>query len=229
MIDLMRFSVAWINLPFTLALLVVAFYWLSMILGLVHHDAHADMDADGDLDAHADAHVDGHVDGHADAHGDMDHADDVDAGAFGSVLKFLHVGEVPFTAVLSVLAVCLWALTILGNWYLNPGVALGPALLMLPPNLLIAGIATRILLIPAAPFLKHMNTGVARRTVLVGQVATVKTDEATDRSGQAEVIVNGVSVLLNVRTTDGARIPKGEQALIVSHDEARHIYEISKM
>lgn len=230
--DLITFSFAWINLPFTLALGVVVLYWVSMILGVVH-DSHSDVDAHADADAHvdhgdahmADAHVD-HAD--ADAHGDADaHAPGM--GATGIILRFLHVGEVPLTAVLSVLAVCLWALSILGNWYLNAELGLGRALLLLAPELLIAMVATRLILIPAAPFLGKMNSGVARKAVLIGQVATVKSEDVTERTGQAELMFKGASLLLNVRTSNGARLNKGEAALIVAHDEARGIYEVTKM
>lgn len=241
MADLMSLSVAWINLPFTLALVLVVLYWLSMILGVVHDshsdiDGHADvdggvhhdMDAHAHADAHADASADAHGDAHADAHGDADH-EAAGMGATGIVLRFLHADEVPLTAVLSVLTVCLWAATILGNWYLNPRLALGPALLLLGPELLIAAVATRFILIPAAPLLGRMNSGVARKAVLVGQVATVKSEEVTERTGQAELMMKGVSLLLNVRTTSGARLSKGDAALITAHDEARGIYEVTKM
>lgn len=224
--DLLTFSCAWINLPFTVALCVVVLYWISMILGLAH-DGHSDVDAhaDADLDGHIDhADVDAHAD--ADAHGD---AHGAGMGASGVLLRFLHVGEVPLTAVLSVLTVCMWALSILANWYLNPEVGLVRAVLFLGPELLIAMVATRLILIPAAPFLGKMNSGVARRAVLVGQVATVMSKDVTGRTGQAELVFKGAKLLLNVRTADGSCLVKGDAALIVAQDEARGICEVTKM
>jgi hypothetical protein len=229
MIDLIHISFAWINLPFTLALFLVVVYWGLMIAGVVH-DGHSDLDADGDLDGAHDAHadVDGGADGHTDGDADTD-ADAHDLGAVGAVLKFLHVGQVPLTAVLSVLAVCLWSETVLGNWYFNPGLALGPALLLLMPNLFIAAILTRVILIPVAPFLRQMNAGVARKVDFVGQVGTVKSEDVTERRGQAEILLKGVSVLVNVRSAAGVTLCKGDSALIVSHDETKGTYEVTKM
>lgn len=218
MTELMTVSLAWVNLPFTLALGVVILYWIAMIVG-VAHDGHHDLDADGDVDVH------GHdLDGH-----DADGVDDAGMGAAGILLRFLHAEAVPLTAVLSVLALCMWAAAVLGNWYLNPAFALGRATLLLVPELFVAMIATRLILIPAAPLLRQMHTGVARKAVFVGQVAKVKSEDVTERSGQAELMLKGVSVLLNVRTADGVRLAKGDSALIVSHDEARGTYEVTKV
>jgi len=60
-------------------------------------------------------------------------------------------------------------------------------------------------------------------------VARVVSVNVTDRAGQAELMLKGVSVLLNVRTVDGAQLGKGDSALIVAHDEARGIYEVTKV
>lgn len=227
MTELLTFSFAWVNLPFTLGLVLVVLYWISMILG-VAHDSHSD----ADVDAHAD--VDGHadLDGHADVDGHADHDGDVDStgmGAAGILLRFLHAGEVPLTAVLSVLTACMWAEVILGNWWFNPELAPVTALLLLVPETFIALVATRLILIPAAPILRNMHVGVARKAVLIGQIATVKSESVTERTGQAELLQKGVSLLLNVRTKDGLRLSKGDAALIVAHDEARGIYEVTKM
>lgn len=215
MAELMSLSVAWVNLPFTVGLGVVVLYWISMILGVVH-DSHSDVDGDGLDHAHD-------VDGH-------DHdVDDTGMGAAGILLRFLHADEVPLTAVLSVLAACMWAASVLGNWYLNPTLALGTSLLLLVPEFFAAAVATRIILIPAAPLLRKMHVGVARKAVLVGQVAKVKSEDVTEKTGQAELMMKGVSLLLNVRTAPGARLSKGDEALIVAHDEARGIYEVTKV
>lgn len=231
MSDLIGFSFAWINLPFTFMLILVTCYWLSMIVGVMdhdtHHEAHVDghVDADVDVDGDVDHDVDHDADGH-DHDGDADH-DDI--GALGSLLKFLHVGDVPLTTALSVLVVALWATTIISNWYLNRTLDHGRALMLLVPDLFLSVLVAHVTLIPAVPMLRQMNAGIEKRAVLVGKIGVVKTEEVSDRIGQIEVTVNGASVLLSVRAAGGARMSKGEQVVICGHDEEKGIYEVTKM
>src|SRR4051812_36522355 len=108
-----------INLPFTLLLGLILFYWMLVAIGLLdmhlfsdgdfdlHTDAHTDLDGDGDLDFHGDPHL--HGDKGLHLHG---------GSWWAGPLTFVNVGQVPVMIVVSVLSLCLWVGALLSNYYI---------------------------------------------------------------------------------------------------------------
>src|SRR5210317_86724 len=104
MIELMQLALSPINMVFTMLLISIVVYWLTVILGVLDADLFdvdvPDMDADVDMDADIDANL--------------------DTGVTWGVLHWFYVGEVPVMVLLSIFILSLWAIAILGNHYLNP-------------------------------------------------------------------------------------------------------------
>jgi len=215
------------NLPFTILLILVFLYWIMVIVGAIAPDAiggEIDADAGGHFDGgHFDgAHIDGHVEtGDAGAHLP-------EGSALAHVLHFFNVGEVPLMVIISFFSFCLWAASILSTHYL--GDTFGPfaALILLVPNVIASLFLAKFLTMPFKPIFRHMNSGLAAPTKIVGKTCIIKTPEASRYAGQAEMATGASPILLNVRTKEGETLTKGEEALIVEHDGARDIYTVVK-
>lgn len=236
-------SIRWVNLPFTVLLGFVAFYWFMVGLGVL------DMSLFGDIDA--DLHVDGHFDAHA--HVDTDVGDHPlvpgDAGGLHSgdghglnkeltgahndgflvqTLSFLNVGQLPLTLIISVMALCLWLGSMIINRYFTGGSAV-LALAFLIPNFAVSLVATRYLTLPFRPFFRKITRDRDEHVATVGRRCIIVTSEATPEFGQAEIATEGAPLLLNVRTLNDARLVKGDTAVVVRIDQDRSLYFITPL
>jgi hypothetical protein len=207
LLELLRVSVQPINLPFTILLILVVFYWLLAVAGFLSTEGF-----DGDLHGPADADLEG-----------IHHF-----SPLHWIMKFLHVGEAPLMAILSVLVVCGWAFSVLANYHLNPGGSLGLGLLLLIPNLFISGLLTRFLTKPLRVVFKMLNKDYDAHEKMVGQVCTVTTSEVNAKFGQATVEVKGAPLVLQVRTSNGETLRRGDRALIISEDADKHCFHVIK-
>lgn len=221
-----------VNLPFTILLSGVLLYWMLVGLGLLHfgeagHDA--SLDAHGDLHGHlpADAHAGGH--GAGDAHGDA--AGDGHGGGAGwfmTALKFVNVGEVPATVVISILALCAWLLSMISNHYWNDN-SVARALVFLLPNLLLSAVVTRYLTFPLKRFFMALNREYEEHEPLIGRTGIVITTEAGPSFGQAQIETKGAPLLINVRTLHEQVLQKGETCVIVDEDKEHSFYRVVRL
>ena len=243
-------SIRWVNLPFTVLLGIVAFYWILVGLGAldmnlfgeVDADLHADAHIDGDLHAHmdGDAHVDGDLDAHPLVPGDPPHLTGDKAGGISKeltngqhgflmdALAFLNVGQVPVMFVASILVLCLWLGSMMANHYLTGGSA-GMATALIFPNLLVSLILTRYITLPFRPIFRALTNERDEEIAVVGQRCVIVTSEATPEFGQAEIKTDGAPVLLNVRTMNDARLVRGDIAVVVRRDSERDFHFIAPL
>jgi hypothetical protein len=203
--ELLRVSLQPLNLPFSILLGLVVLYWLFVCLGFFSTDG-----LDGDMEMSGDA--------------DGLHS----FGSLHSVLKFLHVGEAPLMAILSILVVCAWAFSVLANYYFNPGGAFGFGLLLLIPNLLVSLVLTRFLTKPLRVVFKLLSKDYDRHEKIVGQVCLITTGEVTERFGQGTVEIKGAPLVLQVRTSHGEILRRGDRGLIISEDKEKSCFHIIK-
>jgi hypothetical protein len=203
-------SVNYVNLPFTVLLAVVMFYWLLVALGALDTDFGSD--ADGDFGAHA--HLDSH-DGQAHGHSD--------AGWFSGAFHFINLGDVPLMVVLSVLALCLWTGSLIANYYFTDHQAL-LALAFLVPNLIVSLVVTRYLTLPLRPVFRMLRRDEDDHVPVIGQPCRITTSTANEKFGQAQIETNGAPLLIDVRTIDDTALPRGATAVVVREDKERGIY-----
>lgn len=203
------------NIVFTTLLLVVMLYWVSVFMGLLDMGSF-DVDIDVDMDVDVDVDVD--IDADADA--------DVSAGGFAGILYFFNVGQVPFMVIMTFLVLSMWTISILLNHYAGDG-SLGFAALMFIPNLAISLLITKIMTSPLVPIFNSL--AVTDEPVdYIGQVCTLMLSASPEALGQAEVSINGSSLLVSVKA-DQAEIKKGEKALIVQENKEKSYFIVQKL
>lgn len=211
MIEVLSESIRLVNLPFTLLLGLVVFYWCLVALGML--DIHLFSDVGADL--------------HHDADHDAEGA--VHAGAWwADALTFVNVGQVPVMVVFSVLSLCLWFGALIGNHYFSQGSAL-ISLALLIPNFIFAAVLTRYLTKPLKPLFNMLTRDYDEKIEIVGSRCTVISSTASATGGQAEVTTSGAPVLLNVRTIDDSVMPRGTIAVVAREDAERGIHFIAPL
>lgn len=188
------------NLPFTILLGLVVVYWLLTLLGAIGADS-----LDADLDV-------------SDASGDLG---DLPA----AMLRVVNAGAVPLTIVLTILVLALWIISILLNFYFNPGHSLLVAGGFFLIAFILAVVATKIITQPLVPLMRRLKAAEDAAPVL-GEVGIVRSIQLDSQYGQVEVErPDGAPALLNARLgPDSEPVLRGNPVAIVSFDEASGIY-----
>lgn len=213
MLELLHFAFEPVNLPFTLLLIIVLLYWLTVIVGLLDVNV---------FDLHVDTHIHPHV--HVDKGVQIDV--DANAGFFSTILAFFNVGKVPFMVIISVLALFLWVGSMLGNYYIGQGSSL-VAFLLLVPNMAVGLFMTKFLTNPLQHLFRDTPNEFERNRDMVGRTCTILLPVSDQKIGQAEVgVQRGAPVLVIVKATDGHRLTRGEKGLIIDYDKNSHTYLI---
>jgi len=222
MMEVLSESVRLVNLPFTVLLGCVVLYWLVMSLGLIDFETgvDVDLDVDADVDVDVDADVDADVDSEAEVEGGP--------GWFSPLFQFLNIGQVPMMIVLSIMILTSWTLSMALNHYWNNGSLLRAALLLIP-NLAVTCVLTHFLTRPFKSLFKALNKEHEEHLPLVGRTCTITTSEANGEFGQAQIETKGAPIVINVRTTDGAVLKKGETGLVIKADTGKSICTILKV
>ena len=136
-----------------------------------------------------------------------------------SFFQFLHMGEMPFMIVVTILSVLLWAGSMLLNYFFNPDAILVKALVIFAPLFVGAVIVTHFAALPFKRMYQLMEKDYDSHQPIVGQVGKVVTSEVTSEFGQVQVIRNGAPVTINARTSDGVVLTKGEEALVTENNK----------
>jgi hypothetical protein len=192
------------NLPFTILLGLVVVYWLLALLGAIGLDS-----VDADLDGHMhDLHDGGHL-------GEIP----------ATMLRVVNAGAVPLTVVLSVLVLAMWIISILLNYFFNPGHSLMIAAGFILVGFVLAVVATKIITQPLVPLMRKLRAAEDTAPVL-GEVGIVRSIQLDSQYGQVEVErPDGAPALLNARLSpDSEPVPRGNPVAVISMDEATGIY-----
>lgn len=197
--------------------------------GDAHVDAVTDAAVDAGADVAADAGADSAAGGEGTDTGDHSHAGSGHGpGLLSSVMKFVHLGDVPAMIVVSVQALCMWLFSMIANHYWNDH-SLTRAAVFLLPNLLVSAIITRYVTWPLARFFRALNREYAEHQSLIGRTCRITTSEVTDRFGQAEMPTRGAPLVLQVRTSAAEPLRRGDTALVIRHDKDSHTYHVRKI
>lgn len=207
MIELISESFKIPNLPVTIFLLIVIFYWIVNLIGFFDLDM-LQGDADLDHDAHAGSH-----------------------SWFSNVFDF---GDVPVAIVISFFTLIFWAGTVICNYYLGNS-SLVFALIIYIPNIIGAFAVTRIIAIPLSKGYRLLNahTEDAITGDLTGSVCRVIIEAGPDSMGQGEINRNGDPLRINIKTYPQKILKKGQSGLLIEYfpDKGYYIadpYEPSK-
>ena len=218
MIEFLKESVNYVNLPATTLMIMVLLYWLMIIIGVFGFDA-IDLDFDADVDVDISPEIDGGAVSTAPSTSFGGNTTTGNEGFLRSVFEYFYLGEVPIVIVISFLALYFWMATLATNHYFNVDQNLIPSLLWMIPNTIGTLVLTRYSMIPFAIIFRKPPDEDKKREDMLGLVGVVTTSEVTEKFGQMELEKeNGVEITLNIRTRPGVKLGKGEAAKIMSFD-----------
>ena len=231
MIEFLHEIVNFVNLPVTLMLIMMLLYWLMIMVGVFGFDSFDfDFDADADVALDGDIGVDADGDFGVDASTGTPEAASTsfggstttgNEGALRSLFEYFYLGEVPIVIIGSFFIFYFWILTVTTNHLFNADQKLLTSLLFLLPNFIVSIIAMRYTMIPFAILFRKPPPENKSRDVLLGKIGVVKTSEITESFGQIEVQrIDDVELILNVKTSPGDRLGKGDAAKIISYDHS---------
>ncbi|GAA4953310.1 hypothetical protein GCM10023224_42780 [Streptomonospora halophila] len=200
---LLEASLSFPTVLFSVLLLVVAGYWLFVILGAVDADV---LDGDAGPDSRS-------------------------AGGFGGALGAVGLGGVPVTVALSLLIAVAWFVSLVGTVLIGSPAGSSPLMIALALVILVAaviiawGVTSAIVmglrrLLPA----KRRSRGAD----VVGRTCVVRTGRVDSAFGQAEISGgDGSSSLIEVRTIGEERLSAGSTALIFDYDSESGVYRVT--
>lgn len=195
---------------YTVLLGVVIVYWLLALLGLVDFES---SDIDLDIDTHADASPE-------------------DLGAIAGYVVAFGLSGVPFSIVVSLLALIGWVLTALAATLLLPWVPTEPLRWLAGAGVLLVAAALSIVLAAQIVrplrglFVTHSAT---HNAALVGQVCRVLTGVVDERQGRAEVAQRGLGLNIRVWASSPNSLKRGDRALITDYDSSTLRYRIEPL
>ena len=187
---------------------VVVVYWLIGMLGLVDLGLAGDADLELDVDSDVDVSV---------------------GGLTGFMLTFGLTG-VPFTLVISIVALICWLISFYLQFYI---------LNWLPDGLLyylmgsfasfvifvISLPLTAIVIRPLKGMFKSVETTLSDH--LVGNSATIVTGTVSETFGQARLFNNGAEILLDVRCDPEHSLKKGDKVLLIEYLTEKYAYIVA--
>ncbi len=199
------------NIIPTTLLILILIYWITVIIGVFNVDSF-DIDADADVDMDADTDI------------------DVNAGEsilwLNSALSFFNLGKIPLMIILSFFAITLWVISILANYYLNNNSVL-LSLIYLIPNMFISAFVTKFLTTPFVKVFAKIDGDVQNNKSLTGKICTITLNATHDKFGQAQILIEGSSFIINVLSTEtDIELHKGETCLVIDYIPERKIYLI---
>lgn len=207
------------NLFLTIFLLLVLFYWLTVVLGALDMNS---IDIEIDTDVHVD------VDAHADVNHDIHHAG---GGVFLGVLRFFNLGQVPFMVVFSVLILSMWAISVYlnsPNSFINPEMSATWAVILFLPNFIVSMFVTKFVTMPLVPLFRALDSSKSPLEMR-GQIATLTTPATNNSVGQAKLTVNGSTVTVSVRTIDDQPIERGATVIVIEEIKEERIFIVQRM
>lgn len=190
MLELISESLKIPNLPATVLLIIVILYWIINLLGLFDVEM---FDADG---------------------GDSPAGSNSHTGVMSNVFTF---GDLPITIVFSFFALFFWMGTILSNHYIgNTSLIIGLAIFV--PNLILGFVLTKIIVIPLNKVYKLLNQeSHEASTDFSGSTCIINIEADDKRIGQGEINNYGDSILVNIKSSEGKVLKKGQNVLLIEY------------
>jgi len=208
MTELIQAAFSSVNIIPTALLVFVLIYWFAVIFGLLDLDFfNVEIEADLALDTEV-------------------NADGVSAVSWlNHALAFFNLGQIPLMLFLTFVALPFWVISILANYYLLGSVPL-LGWLMLIPMFIVSLFVSKILTTPFMRMYAVLEKEHESNVTIIGQICTVTLSASTNELGQATVQTSGAPLLLNVKTSLGRSLQKGQTALVVDYNAENNFYLI---
>ena len=187
---------------------VVVVYWLIGMLGLVDLGLAGDADLELDVDSDVDVSV---------------------GGLTGFMLTFGLTG-VPFTLVISIVALICWLISFYLQFYILNWLPDGWLYYLMGSfaSFVIFVISlplTAIVIRPLKGMFKSVETTLSDH--LVGNSATIVTGTVSETFGQARLFNNGAEMLLDVRCDPEHSLKKGDKVLLIEYLTEKYAYIVA--
>ena len=209
MIELIYAAFSPVNVGFTILLLLVVLYWVTVILGVLDVELFNIELPDSDLETDADIDLDG-------------------GGIFRDILHFFYIGEVPVMILASIFIMCIWACIILGNYYFNSSGSFIVAVPVYLAAFVISVFASKVFAIPLRKIYTALNKDYNVPRSVLGRICRViSTEVSKQKMGQSEVQTKGAPIVLNVLALGDHVFNKGDEAVVVEEDKTNGIYYIN--
>jgi len=205
-VELLTEAISLHNIAWSILLVLCVAYWLMVIIGLADVDfLDVDLDVDGDADIDKDLPV------------------NPDGWLYG-FMKFFNMGEVPLMVILTVFALSGWVVNVLLNYYLNPWDWGWLAAVYTLPAIIGGLIMSKIVTTPLVGFYKKLGHKGEQSVDFLGRNGVVTLTVEENRLGQAEIMVNGDPLIVNIKSKKGIKIPKGSKVSVADEGEGNRFY-----
>lgn len=194
-----------VNIVPTGLLVFVIFYWLLVMLGALDIST---FDFDVDIEA--------------DVGGDIDGASEVSVSWINNILVFFNIDKVPFMVFVTFLAMPMWLLSIVVNDFFG-NASLLLSLILLIPNFIVSILIAKPLTLPFVKVFAGLEDKGRSVNDLLGATGKVVLSASHNNMGQAEVSVDGASLLLNIKTNKG-EVMRGDQVLVINYINQSNYY-----
>jgi len=195
---------------FTILLIFCVFYWVLAVLGLVDIEI-LDFDVPDSLDTSG-------------------LTDDLsNLNVMSGLLLRLGLNGVPFTIVITALALIGWMLSFTVVYFTNPFIpgTLLEFLVGIPifiGTLYVSAMVTAAIIKPLRPIFQSANQEV-QKTIL-GQVAVVRTGRVDKNFGEAKVEDGGAGLIVKVRSYKDEEFKRGDKVVLLEHVTAENVYKV---
>ncbi len=192
---------------FTVLLIICMLYWIIAVLGMVDLDV-LDLDYDGDIDT----------------------ADSTSAqeGIAGLLLKF-GLGGVPLTIVLTFISIFGWLFCYYGTYLLIPLIPTAALKIVASIGLLLISIYAAVMLtsLVIRPIRKLFSKlDIDETKHIIGQTVSVRSAIVNADRGEALLSVDGVDLLLNVRSMGDTEFKKNDQVVVIEKINENNLYRV---
>lgn len=205
------YSISGVNILSTILLVIIFFYWILSLLGII---SSSDIDIDFGLDDF-DLDIDG------------DGIYDVNSyNPFVKILSFGNFGVVPFMFYMTIYIAYLWTLTMLTFYIkLNPSSFL--AVLVFIINFVISFFLTKYTIVPLIPFFQGLEKNIVFNPL--GKQGILTTDLQVNRLGTIKILgEKGQEIILNVISKE-IDYKKGDSVMISEKIEDRDVYLVTRL
>jgi len=221
MIEFLQAAFSMPTTIFSVLLILVILYWLTVIFGALDLEIFDGLfeAADGLAEGAIEGAVEGVAEGTADALVERP-----------GCLSQLGFGEVPYSISGSLLILFAWIFSYGGMALVGKIAVVGVALIFAIVGVgLIAVVlavgATAVALRPLSKLVVGEASTV--RQDLVGRICTVTTQRVDEGFGQAEVSDRGAAILIQVRAIEANVLTRGSKALIFDYDRAKEVFLVT--
>jgi hypothetical protein len=195
--------------PFSVMLALMILFWLTVIIGAADVTLFDfDLDVDADIDA------------------DIDVNSDSNPGFLRSIAEFLNLAEVPFMVILTFFVLFSWAGLVYTESLVNTSGEGVIQWISYVPILLGALLVSKYVSSPFGKVVKVLNNNPEDQDTAVGNMGVLLQD-VNEEHGRASIETKSAPIEI-LCYTENEKIKKGEKVLVLSWNEGRRKFLVTK-